>query len=162
MVKICGVWQEEDLLWSKNCDELSRRAYARIPMISKLKYIGTRTEDLLDVYCLYVRSILEFCAVVFHSGLTQEQSHQLETVQGVALFTILEEQSHQLETVQGVALFTILGDNYVLYEAAREMTGIPMFSERRQERVETFCKRAIKHMKMFPLNIVEGDREAFC
>ena len=143
MVKICGVWQEEDLLWSKNCDELSRRAYARIPMISKLKYIGTRTEDLLDVYCLYVRSILEFCAVVFHSGLTQEQSHQLETV-------------------QGVALFTILGDNYVLYEAAREMTGIPMFSERRQERVETFCKRAIKHMKMFPLNIVEGDREAFC
>ena len=110
-------------------------------MLSKLKYVGTKTEDLLDIYRLYVRSILEYCAVVYHSGLTQEQSHQLETV-------------------QRVALATILGDNYVSYDAAREMTGIPLLSERRQQRVETFCKRAVKHprhRKMFPPNTVVGD-----
>ena len=111
-MKICGVWLEEDLSWSKNCDELSRRAYARLPMLSKLKYVGTKTEDLLDIYRLYVRSILEYCAVVYHSGLTQEQSHQLETV-------------------QRVALATILADNYVSYDTTREMTGIPLLSERR-------------------------------
>ena len=90
-------------------------------MILKLKYVGTKIEDLLDIYRLYVRSILEYCAVVFHSGLTLEQSHQLESV-------------------QRVTLATILGDNYVSYDAAREMTGIPLLSERRQQRVETFCE----------------------
>ena len=119
-------------------------------MISKLKYVGTKTEDLLDIYRLYVRSVLEYCAVVFHNGLTQEQSHQLESV-------------------QRVALATILGDNYVSYDAAREMTGIPLLSERRQQRVETFCKRAIKHPRhkqLFPPNTVDSeinvrDGEAF-
>ena len=95
-------------------------------MISKLKYIGTCIEDLLDIYCLYVRSVLEYCAVVYHSSLTQEQSNQLESV-------------------QRVCLATILGDNYVSYEAAREMTGLPLLSARRERRVETFCRRAIVH-----------------
>ena len=58
-------------------------------MISKLKYIGTRTEDLIEIYCLYVRSVLEYCSVVFHSSLTVNQSKQLEAVQSASLFAIL-------------------------------------------------------------------------
>ena len=142
-VKICGIWLTEDLSWSKNCDELCRRAYARIPMISKLKYIGTKTEDLLDIYCLYVRSVLEYCSVAFHSSLTNEQINQLECV-------------------QQVALFAILGDNYVSHEAAREMTGIQKLSETREERVESFIRRSLvhpKHSKLFPRKKVDSERE---
>ena len=111
-------------------------------MISKLKYIGTKTEDLIDIYRLYVRSVLEYCSVVFHSSLTLEQEKQPESV-------------------QSTALFVILGDNYVSSSAAKEMTGLLSLSERREKRVETFCKKSIlhpKHSKLFPKNIVPSDR----
>ena len=75
--------------------------------------------------------------------------------------SLTQEQSSQLESVQRVCLATILGDNYVSYEAAREMTGLPLLSARKERRVETFCRRAIvhpRHKNMFPLNIVETDR----
>ena len=34
-------------------------------------------EDLIDIYILFIRSITEYCAVAFHSSLTQEQSNKL-------------------------------------------------------------------------------------
>ena len=111
-------------------------------MISKLKYIGTKTEDLIEIYCLYVRSLLEYCSVVFHSSLTKEQIDQLENV-------------------QHVALFAILGENYVSPSAAREMTGLPELSERRERRLETFIRRSLdhpKHSKLFPRKEVKSER----
>ena len=47
-------------------------------MIAKLKYVGVRTEDLIDIYKLFIRSCLEYCSVVYHSSLTVEQSMKLE------------------------------------------------------------------------------------
>ena len=112
-------------------------------MLSKLKYIGTKTEDLLDVYHLYIRSVLEYCSVVFHSSLTAEQAAKLETV-------------------QRVALFAILGDNYVSHDAALEMSSLSLLSERREARVQSFCHKALKHphhAKMFPINVKDSNRE---
>ena len=112
-------------------------------MISKLKYLGTKTEDLIDIYCLYVRSVLEYCSVVFHSSLTAEQSDLLESV-------------------QSAALFSILGDNFVSSSAAREMAGLDLLSERRERRVEAFTRKSLKHPRhsnLFPRNVIESDRE---
>ena len=39
-VKLVGVW------------------YARITMLTKLKYVGVNTEELINIYILYVRSLL--------------------------------------------------------------------------------------------------------
>ena len=47
-------------------------------MITKLKYVGVNTDDLLDIYILFIRSVVEYCAVVFHSSVTQKQSEELE------------------------------------------------------------------------------------
>ena len=72
-IKILGVWISEDLTWDKNCKEICKKAYARIGMITKLKYVGVNREDLLDIYKLFIRSVIEYCSVAFHSSLTQEQ-----------------------------------------------------------------------------------------
>ena len=53
--------------WDRNTKELSRRAYSRISMIAKLNYVGVQKEDILDVYILFIRSLLEYCAMVWHS-----------------------------------------------------------------------------------------------
>ena len=58
-VKLVGVWITTFLDWEKNTKELCKKVYARLTLITKLKYVGTTKEDLLDVYILYIRSILE-------------------------------------------------------------------------------------------------------
>ena len=68
--KMLGVWISEDLSWARNCKEICQRAYSRLGMITKLKYVGVGMEDLLDIYVLFIRSVTEYCAVVFHSSLT--------------------------------------------------------------------------------------------
>ena len=105
-------------------------------MITKLKSVGSRIEDLIDVYILYIRSLTEYCSVSFHSSLTVEQSYRLERI-------------------QKTCLKVILGDMYVDYPAALEMTGLDRLSDRREKRCLNFSLKAIKHernFKLFPLN----------
>ena len=56
--KILGVWISEDISWSKNYKEICKKAYSRLYMLTKLKYAGVSLEDLLDIYILFVRSVL--------------------------------------------------------------------------------------------------------
>ena len=58
-------------------------------MITKLKYVGVAEEDLLHIYILYIRSLLEYCSVVWHSTLTVDQNHDIESVQKLCLKVIL-------------------------------------------------------------------------
>ena len=79
--KLLGIWISEDLNWTKNCQEICKKAYFRLALITKLRYVGVRTEDLIEIYILFIRSITECCSVVFHSRLTVEQSQKLENIQ---------------------------------------------------------------------------------
>ena len=105
-------------------------------MLSKLKYVGVGTEDLLDIYVLFIRSCAEYCCVAFHSSLTQEQSKSLESI-------------------QKVCLRVILGESYIDYNAALEMTGLSTLYKRREDRCLSFALKCLKHpvhRKLFPVN----------
>ena len=52
--KIVGVWLTPDMKWAKNTKELTIKAFSRLGMITKLKYVGVATEDLLDIYVLHI------------------------------------------------------------------------------------------------------------
>ena len=135
VTKLLGVWISEDLSWSRNCVEICKKAYSRLSMITKLKYAGVSIIDLIDIYILFIRSVTEYCAVVFHSTLTVEQTNKLEMIQKTCLKVILCE-------------------NYVNYEAALEMCGLTRLSDRRQERCLNFAKKSLKHTrnkKLFPI-----------
>ena len=134
--KIVGVWLTTDLKWEKNTRELTKKAYSRMSMLTKLKYVGVSTEDLLDIFVLYIRSVVEYCAVVWHSSLTVEQMNSLEMV-------------------QKTCLRVILGDNYVSYGAALEMSNLKTLFHRREIRCLSFVQKCLKHpvnRRMFPLN----------
>ena len=100
--KLCGVWLTDNMKWEKNTREIARKAFARMSMITKLKYVGVQKEDLLDVYILFIRSLTEYCAVVWHSSLTVELTAMLERV-------------------QRISLKVILGDDYTDYEEALDL-----------------------------------------
>jgi hypothetical protein len=90
-VKLVGVWVTTWLDWEKNTAELCRKAYARLTMLTKLKYAGVSQEDLVHIYILYIRSVLEYCSELWHSTLTGDQSQNLEKVQKTCLKIIVEE-----------------------------------------------------------------------
>ena len=149
--KILGVWISEDLSWDKNTQEMCQKAFSRISMLTKLRYVGVNTEDLIEIYVLFIRSITEYCAVAWHSSLTVEQSTDIERI-------------------QKTCLRVILGDSYVSYSAALEMTGLQTLYDRREKRCLDFALKAMKHpinKRMFPLNrnldneLEVMDRETF-
>ena len=134
--KLLGVWLTEDMSWSKNCKEIRVKAYSRLSMLTKLKYVGVTIEHLLDIYVLYIRSLTEYCSVAFHSSLTVEQSQSLERI-------------------QKTCLRVILGEMYISYEASLEMSGLKTLQLRREQRCLTFSLKSVKHentKRLFPLN----------
>ena len=57
----------------------------RFWILRHLKKFGLLEGDLVDVYKSCVRSVIEFTAVVYHSMLSAELSHELEKLQMQAL-----------------------------------------------------------------------------
>ena len=115
---------------------LCKKAYARMGMLTKLRYAGACTEDLIYIYKQFIRSKLEYCSVVFHSSLTLQQSYSLERCQAVCLRIILM-------------------DMYVTYSSALEMTGLSKLSDRRLNRCLDFSLKCLKdpyNSRFFPKN----------
>ena len=135
-VKLLGVWFTTWLDWERNTAEICKRAYARLTLITKLKYVGVSTEDLVHLYILYIRSVLEYCSVLWHSTLTTAQSYNLERV-------------------QKTCIKVILGEEYVDYPSALEICGLETLQERRESRCLQFglkCLLHPDHSNMFPVN----------
>ena len=138
VAKILGCWVDEDAgKWVTNTKELCKSAYSRMSMLSKLKYVGVSTEDLIDIYTLFIRSRAEYLSVVWHSSLTAQQTNKIENI-------------------QRTSLKIILGDNYVDYPAALEMTALEDLSLRRQRRCLVFAKKSLQYpvgQALFPRNL---------
>ena len=134
--RVLGVIISDDLKFERNTQDICKRAFARISMLTKLKYVGVSTPDLVDVFSLFIRSLLEYCCVVWHPTLTQDQSYDIERV-------------------QRTALKVILGDEYIDYESSLMECGLETLHSRRQKRCLTFGLRSLKHSKhkaMFPVS----------
>jgi hypothetical protein len=142
VTKLLGVWISEDMSWSRNSQEICKKAYSRLSMITKLKYVGVSKDDLIDIYILFIRSVTEYCAVVFHSRLTQHDSMKLERI-------------------QKTCLKVILGDLYEDYQSALSECGLQTLSERRKKRCLDFsikCLKNTRNRRIFPSNPEHNER----
>ena len=93
-------------------------------------------KDLVNIYVLFIRSMLEQACVVWHSSIT-------------------EGESEDIERVQNICLKIILKDKYESYEKALQITKLKMLSNRRTQLCIKFAKRCVKNENlsyMFPLN----------
>ena len=133
-MKLVGVWITSDLSWAKNTSEICRKAFARLSLITKLMYVGVGTEELISIYIIFIRSLVENCCVVWHSTLTVEQEDDLEQI-------------------QKVCLHVIFGECWVDYDTALEMTGLEKLVNRREKMCLSFAEKCLSHKKhknMFP------------
>ena len=116
--------------WSLHTRDITKRATKKLWVLVRFKSLGGTQEQLLTTYTTRIRSTLEFAAPVFHSGLTQEQSRQIEMV-------------------QKKALAIILGNQYTSYGSALTSLNLERLDNRRTELAYNFalkCAQSNRHM----------------
>ena len=72
-----------------------------------MKQLKLDTHILVDFYCKEIRSILEFGAVVWHSGLTIKMRNQIERIQRVCINLILCDLSVKVSYFVGCTLLNL-------------------------------------------------------
>ena len=137
--KLLGTIITNDLKWDKNTSYIIKKAYARMEILRKLLKFSAPEADLLHVYKVYVRSLLEQSSNVWHSGLSIENENDLERVQKVACKLILKEK-------------------YKSYENSLFLLGLEKLKERREYLCLSFARKCLnidQMNKLFPPNIKE-------
>lgn len=108
-VKYLGVFYDEKLTWLHHIEHIKSKATRNIGMLRKLGRhpTGLRRDNLLMIYRMYVRPILEFGCVLFSGG----PAYKINPL------VLLEREA--LRSCLGVPKFTA---NSVLYQEARVPT----------------------------------------
>ena len=103
-------------------------------ILRRLYTFSVSIDDLVTIYCLYIRSLLEQNCNVWSSSISQEEIDDIERVQKVACRIILKE-------------------GYTSYHSALMTLSLDSLKLRRENL--SFAKKALKTehgKKMFPLN----------
>ena len=134
--QLLGTILSNNLSWDLNTASIVKKANARMQLLRKVASFGTSQGELKDIYILFIRSLLEQSATVWHSSLT-------------------EENANDLERIQKTAVKIILGDSYLSYEKALLKLDMEKLSERRAALCLSFAQKCVKNPKtahMFPKN----------
>ena len=135
-VKLLGVILSNNLKWHSNTQAIVKNACKRMLILHNLSKFALPAEEMILIYTLYIRSVVENCAVVWHSSLSRG-----------------EEQ--EIERIQKCALRLILCEDYDNYENALTSSNLETLKDRRKHLCKNFAKKCIKSGKnaeLFPLN----------
>ena len=134
--KLLGTTLTNDLKWDTNTEIRVKKANARMQILRIASTFDPSWADLKIIYTAYIRSLLEQSCTVWHSGLTQENSEDLERVQKSALKVILKE-------------------SYKNYSNALNILELESLKDRREFLCLQFAKNNLKNDKIkyfFPKN----------
>ena len=129
---LLGIKLTTNLRWEENTLSIYKRAMSRMWLLRRLKILNLEPEVILDFYLKEIRTIAEYCVVIWNSGLTKSQISTLEKI-------------------QKVALKIILGDQYKSYEGARDRFGLQTLTERRHDLCVRFALKLFesRHCEKF-------------
>ena len=127
--KLLGLKITNDLKWSKNTQFIIKKAHARMELLRKIASFGASIQDLKQIYITFIRSLLEQSCVVWHSGLTDEQTKDLERLQKCALKVILK-------------------NSYKNYIDACKKLNILTLAQRREQINLDFARKCLNNTKM--------------
>ena len=131
-MKILGTVINSDLSWNDNCDAIIKKVNARMSLLRNVYSFGATTDEMVHMWVVFCRSVVEQSCVVWHSSLTQENSDDIERTQKTFSKMILKEK-------------------YIDYENALTILNLDSLKSRRQLLCEKFAKSGIKHNKLSDL-----------
>ena len=127
-MKILGTIITNKLSWNDNCALIIKKVNARMQLLRGVHGFGANINEMVHLWTVYCRSVLEQSCVVWGSTLTLENTNDLERTQKSFLKMILK-------------------DKYVNYENALFITNLDSLEQRRKHLILTFAKSGIKYDK---------------
>ena len=124
--KLLGTIISDDLRWDLNTANIVRKSNDRLELLRRVASFSPPLEDLKKIYFLFIRSLLEQSATVWHSSLT-------------------EENSNDLERVQKSAVRIMLGNSYSGYKKSLNILQIDSLRDRREQLCLNFAQKCIKN-----------------
>ena len=104
--KLLGVIISSDLTWNAHVDYICTKASKRLYALRILKRSGAPANDLITVFCAFIRPVLEYASPVWHFSLPQFLADQIESIQKRAL-KIAFPQSSYAASLRNVGLLTL-------------------------------------------------------
>ena len=108
----------------------------RMRLLHAASKYTSKISDLRTIYKMFIRSILEYSAVLWHSSLT-------------------EKNTSDIERIQKTAVKIILNDRDMSYEEGLKRLHLDKLEKRREKLCLSFAKKCLKNEKvkmLFPLN----------
>ena len=90
-MKILGTVITNQMSWNENCTLLIKKVNARMQLIRKVWSFGSTTQEMVELWKTFCRSVLEQTCVVWDSGLTNQNIEDLERTQKTFVKLIMEE-----------------------------------------------------------------------
>ena len=140
-VKILGTIITDKLDWDENFNKIIKKVNKRMLLLKKILSFGATREEMVHIWIVYCRSLLEQSAVVWSSSLTQENIDDLERTQKSFAKLILKNEFRS--------------DYEESYENALMKLNLQSLEQRREELCLNFAKNCIKNEKLtdlFPEN----------
>ena len=94
-LKVLSLTISDDLKWVDHVVNITTKAAKRLYLLRQLKRSGIDSKDLERFYCSCICSILEYACQLFHSGLTQYLSDEIEWIQKRAMLIVYPELSYK-------------------------------------------------------------------
>ena len=144
--KLLGTIITSNLSWERNTQNLIKGANCAMKLLHAASKLTRKSSDLKQIYTMFIRSRLETAVAVWHSGLTLEQTANLERVQKQAMRVIFKKQ-------------------FSNYQNSLKTLKLDTLEIRRQKLNLKFAKGCLKIDKlssMFPLNEIQHNMEKRC
>ena len=135
-MKILGTVVTKSLSWDENCQYLIKKVNARMQLLRNILSFGASNNEMVHIWTVFCRSVLEQSSVVWHSSLTQENTDDLERTQKSFCKIVLREK-------------------YNSYENALMILNMESLKDRRESLSLKFAKSGLKYNKLndlLPLN----------
>ena len=134
--KLLGTIISSDLKWNMNTERLVKNANKRMRLLHVAAKFVNNDQDIVYLYKMFIRSVLEFSAVVWHSSMSQNNVSDIERIQKSALKVILKER-------------------YTDYKSALNELNLESLSKRREILCLRFANKSLKlqnFKNLFPIS----------
>jgi hypothetical protein len=90
-MKVLGTIITSTLNWDENCTNLIKKVNNRMQLLRKVWSFGSSQQEMVHLWKVFCRSVLEQSCVLWDSGLSLENREDLERTQKVFAKLVLEE-----------------------------------------------------------------------
>ena len=90
-IRLLGLIIRSDRKWTSNTKNMIAKANKRLWILRRLKYLGAKQTDLVDIYTKQIRCVLELAVPAWQGSISQVEKLDLERIQKCACHIILGE-----------------------------------------------------------------------